>query len=81
MYAFWLKTRPQAWLIDGKPFAKGNANKWLPWPGRHVVRLVDEISSRTANWVLNWYHFTGLTTLTVYAPAPSRIPFSRHRRE
>ena len=30
-----------AWLLDGKPFAKGNAAKWLPWPGRHVVQLVD----------------------------------------
>ena len=30
-----------AWLIDGKPFAKGANAKWLPWPGRHVVQLVD----------------------------------------
>jgi penicillin-binding protein 1C len=30
-----------AWLLDGKPFAQGNAAKWLPWPGRHVVQLVD----------------------------------------
>jgi penicillin-binding protein 1C len=30
-----------AWLLDGKPFAKGNGAKWLPWPGRHVVQLVD----------------------------------------
>jgi penicillin-binding protein 1C len=30
-----------AWLLDGKPFAKGNTAKWLPWPGRHVVQLVD----------------------------------------
>jgi penicillin-binding protein 1C len=30
-----------AWLLDGKPFAKGNAAQWLPWPGRHVVQLVD----------------------------------------
>jgi penicillin-binding protein 1C len=30
-----------AWLIDGKPFAKGATAKWLPWPGRHVVQLVD----------------------------------------
>ncbi len=30
-----------AWLLDGKPFAEGNAAKWLPWPGRHVVQLVD----------------------------------------
>ena len=30
-----------AWLLDGKPFAKGKNAKWLPWPGRHVVQLVD----------------------------------------
>jgi penicillin-binding protein 1C len=30
-----------AWFIDGKPFAKGATAKWLPWPGRHVVQLVD----------------------------------------
>jgi len=30
-----------AWLIDSKPFAKGVNAKWLPWPGRHVVQLVD----------------------------------------
>jgi penicillin-binding protein 1C len=30
-----------AWLLDGKPFAKGANAKWLPWPGRHVVQLVD----------------------------------------
>ena len=29
------------WLLDGKPFAKGATAKWLPWPGRHVVQLVD----------------------------------------
>ncbi|MDB5868835.1 MAG: penicillin-binding protein [Polaromonas sp.] len=28
------------WLMDGKPFAKGPAAQWLPWPGQHVVRLV-----------------------------------------
>ncbi|MDO8768282.1 MAG: hypothetical protein Q7K57_06225, partial [Burkholderiaceae bacterium] len=30
-----------AWLLDGKPFAKGASAQWLPWPGRHVVQLVD----------------------------------------
>ena len=30
-----------AWLMDGKPFAKGATTQWLPWPGRHVVQLVD----------------------------------------
>ena len=28
------------WLMDGKVFAKGNTAQWLPWPGRHVVRIV-----------------------------------------
>jgi penicillin-binding protein 1C len=30
-----------AWRIDGKPFARGAAAQWLPWPGRHVVELLD----------------------------------------
>ena len=29
------------WLMDGKPFAKGTTAQWLPWPGRHVVQIVD----------------------------------------
>ena len=29
------------WLMDGKPFASGHQVQWLPWPGRHVVQLVD----------------------------------------
>ena len=29
------------WLMDGKVFAKGPTAQWLPWPGRHVVRIVD----------------------------------------
>lgn len=29
------------WLMDGKEFARGNSAKWLPWPGRHRVTLVD----------------------------------------
>jgi penicillin-binding protein 1C len=29
------------WLMDGKVFAKGAAAQWPPWPGRHVVRIVD----------------------------------------
>jgi penicillin-binding protein 1C len=34
---------PQAvrWLLDGKPLAKGAQTQWLPWPGRHVITLVD----------------------------------------
>ena len=30
------------WLIDGKPFARGASAQWLPWPGRHLVQIVDE---------------------------------------
>ena len=29
------------WRMDGKEFAHGNDAKWLPWPGRHTVQLVD----------------------------------------
>ena len=29
------------WLMDGKRFARGPQAQWLPWPGRHVVRLVN----------------------------------------
>ncbi|MDM0024152.1 penicillin-binding protein 1C [Variovorax saccharolyticus] len=29
------------WRIDGKPFARGASAQWLPWPGRHVVQLLD----------------------------------------
>ena len=30
-----------SWRIDGKLFARGASAQWLPWPGRHVVELVD----------------------------------------
>ncbi|RZJ25999.1 MAG: penicillin-binding protein 1C [Haliea sp.] len=29
------------WVMDGKAFARGQTAQWLPWPGRHVVQLVD----------------------------------------
>jgi len=29
------------WLMNGKPFASSNQAQWLPWPGRHVVQLID----------------------------------------
>ena len=29
------------WLIDGKVVARGAQAQWLPWPGRHVVQLID----------------------------------------
>ena len=30
-----------SWLMDGKRFARGSQAQWLPWPGRHVVQLVN----------------------------------------
>ena len=27
------------WTMDGKPLASGASAEWLPWPGRHVVRI------------------------------------------
>ncbi|MGJ7580937.1 penicillin-binding protein 1C [Variovorax sp. RHLX14] len=29
------------WRISGKTIARGERASWLPWPGRHVVELVD----------------------------------------
>ena len=29
------------WRMDGKEFARGAEVRWLPWPGRHVVQLLD----------------------------------------
>lgn len=30
-----------AWRLDGKPLGHGERLQWLPWPGRHVLELVD----------------------------------------
>ena len=29
------------WRVDSREFARGNRAQWLPWPGRHVVQLLD----------------------------------------
>ena len=29
------------WLMDGKPLAQGAHVQWLPWPGRHMLKLVN----------------------------------------
>ncbi len=36
------------WRMDGREFARGTQAQWLPWPGRHVVQLVDA-SGRVAD--------------------------------
>jgi len=39
--SFSAEGRGTRWLMDGKEFARGPEAQWLPWPGRHVVQLVD----------------------------------------
>jgi len=39
--SFSAEGRGTRWLMDGKEFARGQEAQWLPWPGRHVVQLVD----------------------------------------
>jgi penicillin-binding protein 1C len=34
-------TQAVRWLLNGKPLAQGAQTQWLPWPGRHVITLVD----------------------------------------
>jgi penicillin-binding protein 1C len=29
------------WRLDGKPMGHGERVHWLPWPGRHLLELVD----------------------------------------
>lgn len=29
------------WRLDGREFARGASASWQPWPGRHVLQLVD----------------------------------------
>lgn len=39
--SFSAEGRGTRWIMDGKEFARGPQAQWLPWPGRHVVQLVD----------------------------------------
>jgi penicillin-binding protein 1C len=34
-------TQAVRWLLDCKPLAQGPQAQWLPWPGKHVITLVD----------------------------------------
>jgi penicillin-binding protein 1C len=41
---------PWRWRVDGREFARGAQAGWLPWPGRHLLQLVDA-SGRIADEV------------------------------
>jgi penicillin-binding protein 1C len=34
-------TQAVRWLLDGKALAQGPQAQWLPWPGKHIITLVD----------------------------------------
>jgi penicillin-binding protein 1C len=34
-------TQAVRWLLGGKPLAQGAQAQWMPWPGKHVITLVD----------------------------------------
>lgn len=40
--SFSAQGRGVQWRLNGKPLARGNEVQWLPWPGRHVVQLLDD---------------------------------------
>ena len=39
--SFSAEGRHLRWNMDGKALGRGNQLQWLPWPGRHVVQLLD----------------------------------------
>ena len=49
------------WLMDGKEFARGARAQWLPWPGRHVVQLLDN-SGKVADEIRLEVRGAGLKT-------------------
>jgi penicillin-binding protein 1C len=49
------------WLMDGKEFARGAQAQWLPWPGRHVVQLLDN-SGKVADEIRLEVRGAGLKT-------------------
>jgi penicillin-binding protein 1C len=59
------------WRIDGKPLARSNSAQWLPWPGRHVVELIDA-QGRVADSVRLEVRGAGVATNAKAAKSASR---------
>lgn len=56
------------WRMDGREFARGAEVRWLPWPGRHAVQLLDA-GGRVADEIRIEVRGAGLRKAS--APAPS----------
>ena len=61
--------RDVRWRIDGKDFARGNEARWLPWPGRHRVELLDA-SGKVAGEIRLEVRGAGVRQARLIRPAP-----------
>ncbi len=59
------------WRLDGKPLARGAEVRWLPWPGRHKLQLVDARGS-TLDEIQFEVRGAGVAAGTKTAPGTTR---------
>lgn len=65
------------WRLDGKLLGHGERVRWLPWPGRHVLELVD---AHGASVDAVHFEVRGATARAASAPiADSRAPHAPRR--
>ena len=57
------------WRLDGKPLGHAERVLWLPWPGRHLLELVD---AQGASVDAVHFEVRGATARTAAAPEPQR---------
>ena len=59
------------WRMDGREFGRGTDVRWLPWPGRHVVELLDA-SGQVADEIRLEVRGAGLRQASAAAPSGRR---------
>ena len=59
------------WRMDGREFGRGTDVRWLPWPGRHVVQLLDA-SGQVADEIRLEVRGAGLRQASAAAPLRRR---------
>lgn len=60
-----------AWRLDGKPLGHAERVLWMPWPGRHVLELVD---AKGASVDAVRFEVRGATARTGTEPGSARAP-------
>jgi penicillin-binding protein 1C len=65
------------WRLDGKPLGHAERVLWLPWPGRHLLELVD---AQGASVDAVHFEVRGATARTAAAPEPQRQSRAEGRR-